>query len=305
MIICNTYLGLSIISIILIISIIILILYKNHKDSKVNNSHTNTNSQNNKKNNKQNNNQNNKQNNKEYFTVASNEDEIKIISNNNTINSLISQLNNIRPQNFINDLYKENEENIDKTLQNNINTSINQYINNIKDSSVDNNNILDKNIINLENKIIDLENVVKKLNLDKINEQNYSKIKSLNNGQEFALTQTPNTKYINPETGTNMNGYMINMNNGCLSVGTSDYDIYKCNDKNQKHLFTMEHIINEQAYEKNIDKAIPFDNIDKSKVIYPFTMIKSVNNKNCLTNQNGSITVQPCYSFKAQRWMPF
>ena len=297
MIICNTYLGLSIISIILIISIIILILYKNHKDGKVNNEYiTNTNTQHNK--------QNNKQNNKEYFSVASNEDEIKIISNNNTINSLIGQLNNIRPQNFINNLYKENEEDIDKNLQNNINTSINQYINNIKENSVDDNNILDKNITNLENKIIDLENIVNKLNLDKVNEQIYTKIKSLNNGQEFALSQTPNTKYINPESGTTMNGYMINMNNGCLSVGASDYNIYKCNDKNQKHLFTMEHIINEQAYEQNIDKAIPFDNIDKSKVIYPFTMIKSVNNKNCLTNQNGNITVQPCYSYVAQRWLP-
>jgi hypothetical protein len=121
---------------------------------------------------------------------------------------------------------------------------------------------------------------------------------------ELTLTQTPNTTFQDPQTGSNISAYMVNMNDGCLSVGATDYNIYKCNDKNQKHLFKMQHIINEQEYERNIDKSIPFDNVDKTKINYPFAMIKSVNNQNCLTNQNGNITVQPCYSFEAQRWMP-
>jgi len=286
--ICNTYLGLSIISIILIISIIILILYKNHQDNKINNKVNNKDSDI-----------------KEYFNIASNSNETKIINNNNKINNIISQLNKIRPQSYINDLYDENDEAIDTKLQNNINTQIKKYITNINEGSIDDSNILDDNITNLENKIIDLENITNKLKLNKVKNESYSKIKSLNNGQELTLTQTPNTKYVNPETGNTMKGYMINMNEGCLSVGATDYDIYKCNDKNLKHLFSMEHIINEQEYEKHIDKSIPFDNIDKSTINYPFTMIKSVNNQNCLTNKNGNITVQPCYSFKAQRWMPF
>ena len=254
--ICNTYLGLSIISIILIISIIILILYKNHQDNKVNNKVNNKNSDI-----------------KEYFSIASDADETKIINNNNKINNIISQLNKIRTESYINDLYDENDEAIDTNLQNNINTTINKYITNINEGSIDNSNILDDNITNLENKIIDLENITNKLKLDKVKNESYSKIKSLNNGQELSLTQTPNTKYVNPETGNTMKGYMINMNEGCLSVGATDYDIYKCNDKNQKHLFSMEHIINEQEYEKHIDKSIPFDNIDKSSINYPFTMI--------------------------------
>jgi hypothetical protein len=290
--ICNTYLGLSIISIILIISIIILILYKNHKDSKINQI-------------KSNNNKNDNKINKEYFTIASDADELTIMNNNKDINDIIREINKIRPQNYINELYEENEEQIDINLQNDIKENINRYINNIKENDINDSNTLDDNITNLENKLIDLENITNKLKLNKITEQNYSKIKSLNNGQEITLTQTPNTKYINSETGKTTNGYMVNMNDGCLSVGAIDYNIYKCNDKNQKHLFSMEHIINEQEYEKHIDKSIPFDNIDKSSINYPFTMIKSVNNQNCLTNKNGNITVQPCYSFKAQRWMPF
>ena len=290
--ICNTYLGLSIISIILIISIIILILYKNHKDSKINQI-------------KSNNNKNDNKINKEYFTIASDADELTIMNNNKDINDIIREINKIRPQNYINELYEENEEQIDINLQNDIKENINRYINNIKENDINDSNTLNDNITNLENKLIDLENITNKLKLNKITEQKYSKIKSLNNGQEITLTQTPNTKYINSETGKTKNGYMVNMNDGCLSVGAIDYNIYKCNDKNQKHLFSMEHIINEQEYEKHIDKSLPFDNIDKKKIVYPFTMIKSVNNKNCLTNQNGNITVQPCYSFKAQRWLPF
>ena len=53
-----------------------------------------------------------------------------------------------------------------------------------------------------------------------------------------------------------------------------------------------------------VTKSLPFDNVDKTKISYPFAMMKSVNNDNCLTNNHGTITVQPCYSFVAQRWMP-
>ena len=257
MAICNTYLGLSIISIILIISIIILILYKNHKDSKINQI-------------KSNNNKNDNKINKEYFTIASDADELTIMNNNKDINDIIREINKIRPQNYINELYEENEEQIDINLQNDIKENINRYINNIKENDINDSNTLDDNITNLENKLIDLENITNKLKLNKITEQNYSKIKSLNNGQEITLTQTPNTKYTNSETGKTTNGYMVNMNDGCLSVGAIDYNIYKCNDKNQKHLFSMEHIINEQEYEKHIDKSLPFDNIDKKKISLSF-----------------------------------
>ena len=105
-------------------------------------------------------------------------------------------------------------------------------------------------------------------------------------------------------TGKITNSYLVNVNNGCLSVGANDYDVYKCNDKNPKQLFRMKHIMNETEYERNIDKALPFDNVDKKNINYPFAMIKSTNTDECLTNNHGTLTIQPCYSFVSQRWMP-
>jgi len=288
---CNSYLILTIISIILIISIIILILYKNYKDEKIINTIDNDYKL---------------QSNQimEPFVIANDTQEATINSNNNIINGLISKLNNIDPTTDIANLYNQDNKNIDTNIQTQFANYINTSTDNIVSNTSNTNIILNKNIIKLSNQVTDLENMLDKLNLNKVNDKQYSKIKSLNNGMEFTLTQTPNTIFQDPQTGTNSNGYMLNVNDGCLSVGATDYNIYKCNDKNPKHLFKIQHIINEQEYENNIDKSIPFDNVDKTKINYPFAMIKSVNNQNCLTNQNGNITVQPCYSFEAQRWMP-
>ena len=90
-----------------------------------------------------------------------------------------------------------------------------------------------------------------------------------------------------------------------LDEDKDGFNFYEeCNDKNPKQLFKLEHIMNESAYSNNIDSATPFDNVDKSSISYPFAMLRSVNNDNCLTNNHGTLTVQPCYSFIAQRWMP-
>jgi hypothetical protein len=285
---CNSYLVLPIISIILIISIIILILYKNNQDNKITN----------------------KQSNKptnyiiESFVAATDTQEAIINANNDRINALVADLNSIDPTTDIEKLYNQDNEQIDKNIQTQFAQYINATTDNIVDKTQDNDDIITDNITKLSNQVTDLENMLEKLHLNKVNDKRYSKIKSLNNGMELTLTQTPNTTFQDPQTGSNISAYMVNMNDGCLSVGATDYNIYKCNDKNQKHLFKMQHIINEQEYERNIDKSIPFDNVDKTKINYPFAMIKSVNNQNCLTNQNGNITVQPCYSFEAQRWMP-
>jgi hypothetical protein len=118
------------------------------------------------------------------------------------------------------------------------------------------------------------------------------------------LVSTPNTYFQDARTGSNVAAYMVGVNNGCLSVGANDYDVFACNDRNPKQYFKMEQILNETAYQNNIDSALPFDNIDKSRINYPFVMMRSINNENCLTNNHGTLTVQPCYSYVAQRWMP-
>ena len=155
----------------------------------------------------------------------------------------------------------------------------------------------------LDNSITDIENIYNNMMTNMTNKKTYTKIKSLNNGLEMNLVSTPNTYFQDEKTGSNIAAYLVGVNNGCLSVGATDYDVYQCNDKNSKQYFKMEHILNETAYQNAIDTALPIDNTDKTAINYPFVMMKSVNNENCLTNKNGTLTVQPCYTFTAQRWM--
>jgi len=291
---CDSYIVLPIISIILIISIIILVLYKNHNDKlsttepfyNVNTVTTTTNP-----------------------NRATQDNIDSLINNHIEINKDIKNLKNNLNNNYIKSIYDSyleklfNKNEISTNFNNNISKAVETHTNNLitnNEQSV----LMEDNITNLKNKLSDLENITNKLKINKIEQNKYSKIKSLNNGQEFCLKQTPKTNFVNPQTGYLTGGYMVIMNDGCLSVGASDYNVYKCNDENQKHLFKMNHIINEQDYERNIDKTVPFDNVDKTKINYPFTLIKSINNNDCLTNKNGNITVQTCNSFVAQRWIP-
>ena len=283
---CNSYLVLGIISIILIISIIILILYKYKYSSESKESKES----------------------KENFQVLDAETTMEITNNNIEINTLLNSINSL--------IDKSNTDSpaiIDKITNNNIidynfQTNVSKQINDNTDKVIINTNntnlLLNNNITSLQNKLTDLENIINNKYESNIKNKHYSKIKSLNNGMDITLSSTPKTNFIDPKTGVLTNGYMVNINNGCLSVGATDYDIYKCNDENKKHVFKMQHIINEDDYINNIDKTFAFENIDKSRINYPFALIKSVNNNNCLTNQNGNITVQPCYSFVAQRWLP-
>jgi hypothetical protein len=226
-----------------------------------------------------------------------------IFVNNSNISTLISSLNSLSNNNpSLNMKYRKFD--IDNNLQLNIadslNTNTDDLINRVDDGS----DRINKKVTTLTNQITDLEHIIEKLHLKTIIKPNYSKIKSLNNGAEITLSQTPNSFYLDPGSGVNTAAYMVNLNDGCLSVGATDYDVYKCNDANSKHLFKMEHVINETGYQKNIDKTVPFNNTDISTINYPFVLMRSVNNKNCLTNQNGNITVQPCDTLTAQRWLP-
>ena len=226
-----------------------------------------------------------------------------IFSKNSNISTLISSINRMNESDpSLNLKYKT--EKIDQDLQSNISASLYSNTNDLI-SRVNTSNIrINDKITTLTDQITDLENIIERLHLKSVIKQKYTKIKSLNNGVELILTQTPNTFFVDPGTGVNTAAYMVNLNNGCLSVGSTDYDVYKCNDNNPKHLFKMEHIINETAYKQTIDKAVPVDNVDVSTINYPFVLMRSVNNKNCLTNQNGIITVQPCSTLIAQRWLP-
>ena len=274
---CNTNISLGIISIILLISISILILYKNMEDNKEYNINT-----------------------KEHFHVQHQLDD-KVINNNNLINNLRNTLVSISiPTISFTNNPVEDEDEIQKLFAD----SISSQTSSISSTYTSNNNDANKYLTKLENTVTDIENIINNKKKNNLNNIKYNNIKSLNNGMEMNLFSSPNTIFQDTNTGNITNAYLVNVNNGCLSVGSNDYDVYKCNDKNPKQLFKMKHIMNETEYEKNIDKALPFDNVDKKNINYPFAMIKSTNTEECLTNNYGTLTIQPCYSFVSQRWMP-
>lgn len=233
-----------------------------------------------------------------FLTEEDIADQQQIISNNELLNNYISKINNAS-------IILNNDTNLlTENITNNISSNIGPIVQNISDKYNTSNIGINNNISNLEDNLADLENMIYNMNLQKIKTKEYSRIKSLNNGMDMELIKTPNTYFRNLNTGSNTAAYMLMMNKGCLSVGANDYDVYKCNDKNPKQYFKIQNILNKTDYIKNIDKALPSGTFDLTNVNYPFAMIKSVNNENCLTNNHGEITVQPCYSFVAQRWTP-
>ena len=308
---CNIYIVLPIISILLIISIIVIIIYKNRQDNVLEFFDTTqpqitqsqitqpqiTQSQ-------QQILQNQTYNNyptpsgPQQFTITELQNSLEL--QNDNINKLMAELTSIVPDIIFNDNKSEIENDINQKIISSINDKTNFIYSSYNNNNINNSIQIDK----LNNTLTDLENITDNINKSKIYGKKYKNIKSLNNGMEMNIISTPNTNFQDLKTGSNTGAYLVNVNNGCLSVGANDYDVYKCNDKNSKQLFKLEHIMNETAYANNIDSATPFDNIDKSSISYPFALLRSVNNDNCLTNNHGTLTVQPCYSFTAQRWMP-
>ena len=227
-----------------------------------------------------------------------------IEKNNEIITSLINQIQNVNPQvNLAGYNPMDSYNDLGSSIASNV-AVINTALGNLYDTSIGAGSTTRSQLTQLENSVADLENMANNLAHELVKQKQFTRIKSLDNGLEMNLISTPNTYYQDARTGSNVAAYMVGVNGGCLSVGSHDYDVYACNDRNPRQYFKMEQIINETAYQNNIDSALPFDNIDKSSINYPFVMMRSVNNENCLTNSHGTLTVQPCYSYVAQRWMP-
>ena len=227
-----------------------------------------------------------------------------IARNNDIITNLINQIQNANPQIKLANYEPMNSYNdLSSSLSSNVGV-INTSLSNLYNTTIGSGSSTSNQLAKLENTITDLENMTNNLTNELIKTKQFTRIKSLDNGLEMNLVSTPNTYFQDARTGSNIAAYMVGVNNGCLSVGANDYDVFACNDRNPKQYFKMEQILNETAYQNNIDSALPFDNIDKSRINYPFVMMRSINNENCLTNNHGTLTVQPCYSYVAQRWMP-
>lgn len=225
-----------------------------------------------------------------------------INNNNDVITQYLNIIRNINP-NVILSNYDQNKSynEIGAALSSNVDI-INSSLSGLYGSTIDRESTTQQ-LSKMEKTVNDLENITMNLTKNYIKDKTYNRVKSLSNGMEINLISTNNTHFQDDRTGSNIAAYMVNVNDGCLSIGANDYDVYKCNDTNPKQYFKMEHIVNEDAYQRAIDTALPFDKINKSSINYPFVMMKSISNENCLTNNHGSLTVQPCYSYVAQRWM--
>lgn len=189
---------------------------------------------------------------------------------------------------------------IDKlTKINNLLTSVeNQNDENIQDSkskttnllSSVNNAIMKTNITPID--LTDLHDEVDFLGREynNIKTTKPRSLKSYNNGAALAISNIKSDKYL------------VHLNNGCLGATLdNNYKVYKCNSNDAKQKFQLIPIFDESNYNYNLtqglDKVNPGDNLK-----YPFSIVKSVNNENCLSNNHNKITIEPCRVLKSQRW---
>lgn len=143
--------------------------------------------------------------------------------------------------------------------------------------------------------IRDMERYASKDLVDKYEMRQVVGLKSHNNGLEVGLKQT---------AAGNDNSYMVNVNNQCLRVpADNDYEIVPCNidDPNQK--FNIDYVYNNGQYKNKLEPGFPkLDNIGTVK--YPFVFLKANSNNNCVKNNHGLLSVEPCREYVGQRWGP-
>jgi hypothetical protein len=116
-------------------------------------------------------------------------------------------------------------------------------------------------------------------------------LKSLQNGMQVCSEPIPDT-FSN----------FVKFNDGCLTVpGSGDYKIAKCAANDVRQQFRINTITSKEEYDAAVESSALLAPNDAT-IRYPFTMVKSVNNENCLQNNNGAISVEPCAQYLSQRW---
>jgi hypothetical protein len=123
----------------------------------------------------------------------------------------------------------------------------------------------------------------------------YQSIKSLQNGID-----------INIASIDDKGNYMVQVNKKCLTAsgGFGNYGLSQCNKADLKQKFAVSPIYNYTYYNNILE-----NNLDSSNVVagdkypYPFMVVKSVNTGDCLQNNYGSLSIEPCQIRKSQRWL--
>jgi len=159
----------------------------------------------------------------------------------------------------------------------------------------------EEKIKSIKDKLIYLNNYI---NIN-VPEKKFNSVRSLHNGIKLSIKEMEgNSHYLVKLNNKNSSLDEDNIEN-CLSVkANGTYEIEKCDPENKQQYFNLQNIPNGTTYKKNLEKGIIRNKRIPDNVNYPFNLIKSVNNKNCLQNFNNQISVTPCETKKSHRWEP-
>jgi hypothetical protein len=128
-------------------------------------------------------------------------------------------------------------------------------------------------------------------------DEKFNSVKSLQNGTKMSIIKVPNEKSYLVKIGSKDN------KDGCISLlPNGDYNIEECDETDKKQKFKLNEILNRQYYKKNLEPGILSNKSIEEDVLYPFHMIKSSYNNNCLQNFNNHISVEPCQTKKSHKW---
>lgn len=137
----------------------------------------------------------------------------------------------------------------------------------------------------------------------KIETQEYNSIKSLQNGSKIAIYPINDNSYlIKMNTSLFESGYLTVDENNNISITPlkktqNGYDITQ--------QFEIKQIKNKANYEENLDKGLLINQLyDNTNIVYPFSLIISKYNKNCLQLFNNNVSLMSCKPYKSHRFQP-
>lgn len=166
----------------------------------------------------------------------------------------------------------------------------NQVLGTLKDQVNENTDDKNRMIDRMENNIASLMRYKNDRYMQELSNTDFKAIQSHNNGSKLSINRI------------GFNVYQVQLNGGCLSVTPeNNYAIAPCDPMDKRQHFRLEHIFNEMDYRNAMNKGYPqLENL--GNVHYPFTLIKSKANDNCLKQFHGALTVEPCREYEGQRW---
>jgi len=133
----------------------------------------------------------------------------------------------------------------------------------------------------------------------------FNSVRSLQNGTKLSIGEIKGKPHYSIKLNNEKSILDDNNTENCLSVkANGTYEIETCNPDNNQQYFNLQNIPNSITYKKHLEKGILRNKKIPDNINYPFNLIKSVNNKNCLQNFNNKVSVTPCETKKSHRWEP-